>query len=168
MSSPVIDPSELDIEEPSPDALAPPDDLFRSTFLDEDEDIEIDEAGTPPPVKTAEEAAEIEKLKTQLQAQQVRINELNTRGQIREELAPLLTQLGQPQQQQAVQQPQESDDAFNKRIDDSYLETGLAGAIDEVFARRLRPEVQRLMQNNLYTSRRLAMLDPEKGPLYTK
>ena len=170
MSSPIVNPEELNIEEPAPEALAPPDDLFRSTFLDENEDIEIDEAGTPPPeVKTVEEVAELESLKTQLQAQQAKIAELNTRGQIREELAPLLSQLGQPQQQQQiVQQPQETDEAFGKRLDDSYLETGITGAMDEYFARRLRPEVQRLMQNNLYTSRRLAMLDPEKGPLYTK
>ena len=164
-------PEEVTEPELNPNTNAPPPD-WTSTFLDEDEDIEIGDIGTPPEGEPAgPKEDEVEALKLQLKEQQERLQALQVQKAAEQAIQPMMEQLGQqlqPKQQQPVQQPGESDDEFRKRLDENYLETGITSAMDEYFARRLRPEVQRLLQNNLYTSRRLAMLDPEKGPLYQK
>lgn len=164
-------PEEVAEPEVNPNTNAPPPD-WTSTFLDEDEDIEIgDVIGLPPETPAGTPNDEVATLQAQLKEQQERLQALQIENTARNAIQPVVEQLSQLQPKQpvqAVQQPGESDDAFRKRIDESYLETGLVSSMDEYFARRLRPEVQRLLQNNLYTSRRLAMLDPEKGPLYKK
>lgn len=165
------DHEELDLDYPDPDdrsGIPEPD--WNSTFLDEDDDIEIISGGVPPQEAPAALPEGVEELRRQLKEQQDRIERLTQENQQRNMLEPVMSQLQQMQQQQQMPQrePGESEEEFRKRLDDNYLETGITGAMDEYFARRLRPEVQRLLQNNLYTSRRLAMLDPEKGPLYQK
>jgi len=153
----------------NPTTNAPPPD-WTSTFLDADEDIEIGDVGDIPPGETKPaETDEVIELQKKLQDQQERLSALQAQNAAQQAIQPLVEQLGQMQPQaQPIQQPGESDETFRKRLDENYLETGLTSAMDEYFARRLRPEVQRLLQNNLYTSRRLVALDPEKGPLYKK
>lgn len=168
MSDLNIDPNLEGLETPPESNATPPD--WTSTFLDIDEDIEVVGEGVAPPEGAEIPPDEVAELREKLKEQQARISELTTTRQVEAAMKPVVDQINQLQQpqQQAAQQPGESDAEFKTRIDENYLETGLTGAIDEVFARRLRPEIQRLLQNNLYSSRRFVMLDPEKGPLYSK
>lgn len=148
---------------------APPPD-WSSTFLDIDEDIEIGEGLEEEPTGTGSQppSDEVETLRQQLKDQQERMQQLQMQSAAQQAIQPLVEQLNQPKPQQAQQQPGEPYEEFRKRLDENYLETGITSTMDEYFARRLQPEVQRLLQNNMYMSKKFVSRDPEKGPLYQK
>lgn len=142
----------------------PPD--FGSTFLNMEEDIEVAGEGEVDE-KTP---AEMDLLKQQVAKQQELIAKLETKqtvdSAVAGALAPVLDRLGQPAHQPIMQQPQESEADFKKRLDENTLEMGFSTAMDQFYARKLAPEVQRLLANNVNLSRKFVQLDPSKGPLY--
>lgn len=147
---------------------------FDSTYL-EDAEVIIEDpaqaAGAPKP-------EEVDALKKQLEEQKRQIEELKRQGDTAQAVQAGIAGLAQslrapgamPTAQAPVpaQLPGETDEAFQKRIDEGLLERGATKTVEEIVGRKLMPEVQRLFQGNLVNSRRFTSLDPARGPLYAK
>jgi len=64
--------------------------------------------------------------------------------------------------QPPVQQQSENDEAFSHRLDENLYESGITKTMDQFYARRIQPDVQRILQSNLSISKKLLQLDPER------
>ena len=146
----------------------PPD--YSSTSLLAEDDIEVQSVGeTKEPVAPAE----VDLLKQQLVKQQELITKLeakqNIGAAVSESLAPVLERIGQPAQPVIMPQQQgETEEEFEKRLDENAFEMGVSKAMKQFFNRNLAPEVRRLMVNNVHLSKKFVQLDPNKSKLYAK
>lgn len=166
MSDPnVVDPNAIPEGFP-----APPD--FNSTYLD-DVDVIIEDPATQVSVKPEE----IEAMRQKLAEQEKQITDLKTQGDTSRAIQAGITALGQSLRQPGmtpsaqptvIQQSGETEEVFQKRLDEGLLERGATATMGEYFSRKLLPEVQRLLQNNLVNSRRFVVMDPTRGVLYQK
>ena len=81
----------------------------------------------------------------------------------------LAAKLSPTQQKPAVAQlPQETEEAFAKRINETGYDEGIYKAISEVQDRKNAPIYNQGIQANLYHGRRYIELDPEKKPFLDK
>lgn len=146
---------------------------FNSTYLD-DVEVVIED----PASRTALKPEDVKAMQDKIAEQDKRITELTAQGDSVKALQAGMAGIAQslrapggapvPQQQIIQQVPGETDEIFQKRVDEGLLERGATATVEEIFSRKLRPEVQRLLQNNLINSRRFVILDSARGPMYTK
>ncbi len=123
-----------------------------------------------PEVETPESKealiAEVAKLKENLEG-------LAAQADTNKALREAVQDLGKNIQPQApvMQQPQapvETEEEFKKRVDEGQFEGSLYDLMAEFQKRKIGPEVQSILQSNLYHSKRFVELDPKMGLVFKK
>jgi hypothetical protein len=129
--------------------------------IPKDEEVEDEEFKGKTKSELAEE---IRRQRADLQQQQERSVETSALREVVEELKSVKQQPVQ-QQQIAPQGPQESEEEFKARVNQSFYDDPY-GTLMEFQSKKLAPEVQRLMSNNVRLSRKLVALDPDRADTF--
>jgi hypothetical protein len=135
----------------------------------DDYDITVEGVGdvVEEPSQTQEELiAEVAKLKEDLTS-------MSSQADSNKALQEAVLSLGQNLQQpaapvQQVQPSMETEEEFKKKVDEGQYEGDLYGLMMEFQKRKIGPEVQSILQSNLYNSKRFVELDPKMGLIYKK
>ena len=136
---------------------------------EEDYDIqvgEIEEGEVEPGQSQEDLIAEVSKLKEDLTT-------MATKADSNKALQEAVLSLGQNLQQpqtviQQQQAPIETEEEFKKKVNEGQYEGNLYDLMEEFQKRKIGPEVQSILQSNLYHSKRDVELDPKMGLVFKK
>lgn len=133
---------------------------YDLAFEDESNETEDD-------ISAEDLKAEIETLKKQNEELLKKSDSTSALKDSFQELAKSIQRNQQPVQI-PEQKPQESDDDFYKRINEGLFEGDAATLLKEFYDRKMAPERNQQMMNNLYHSRKEVERDPKLGPILQK
>lgn len=160
----ILDPEALDkkrqaIPEINWSSLDPDD--YDLAFEDEVNDDDDDD------ISAEDLRKEIETLKKQNEELLKKSDSTSALKDSFQELAKSIQKTQQPVQI-PEQRPKESDEDFFKRVNEGLFEGDAAGLLQEFYDRKMAPERNQQMMNNLYRSRKDVERDPKLAPIYQK
>lgn len=150
--------------------FGPPDmDDFEIVVTDEEE-VEEQEPEVPEEYKNLKKAdlvAKIQETQTKFQSELEELKAQKAADQGFGSLAEQLKQTVQQQQQNAPQQPQKPPELTQEEWNEKFAEDPFK-AMNEFYAHKLGPEVQRLMMNNVNVSKEFIQMDEGRKGTYAK
>jgi len=140
---------------------------------DDDDEVEIVPPGQPFEDESEEEDdSKVTMSREELEALRQQANSTEQLRQSFNQMAERMAEGSQNQQaanQQAPQQPGESDEQFQARIEKELFESGkTTKALQEVFSRYGAPVINQQNQRLSQANKRLMQLDPERGEKFKK